>query len=148
MVRCQRDREASRYDKECINAREAVSSIQAEEEEARRVDLEARSERKRQALRRTRQAAGEARRRAEEAERLRQEAEYLAQFGVLPPRDDLASDEDSLPEGNLPIAVVPEADTQYEVGSAYGDVVAPTDGGNAPIAIEEEPDHPGDEDNN
>ena len=142
MVRCQQDRVASRYDQECINAREAVGRIQAKEEEARRVELEARSERKRQALRRTQQAASEARRRAEEAERLREEAEYLAQFGVLPPSDDAASAEGSLPEGNLPVAVVPETDMQEEAGSAYGDVVAPTDGGNAPVAEpapEEEP---------
>jgi len=142
MVRCQQDRLASRYDKECINAREAVGRIQAKDEDTRRAELEARSERKRQALRRTQQAASEARRRAEEAERLREEAEYLAQFGVLPPSDDGASAEDSLLEGNLPIAVVPEADVQEETGSAYGDVVAPTDGGNAPVAEpapEEEP---------
>lgn len=149
MVRCQQDRAASRYDQECINAREAVGRIQAKEEEARRVELEARSERKRKALRRTRQAAAEARRRAEEAARLQAEAEYLAQFGVLPPSDDQESAEDSLPEGNLPIAVVPEAEvpegTGNVTGSAYGDVVAPTDGGNAPVAEpvpEEEP--PGD----
>lgn len=134
MVRCQQNRAATRYDQECINAREAVSRIQAKEEEVRRVELEARSERKRQALRRTRQAASEARRRAEEAARLQAEAEYLAQFGVLPPSDDGASAEDSLPEGNLPIAVVPEAEVQDETGSAYGDVLAPTDGGNAPVA--------------
>jgi len=135
MVRCQQNREQSKYDQECINAREAVKRIQAKEEEAKRVELEARSERKRQALRRTQQAAMEARRRAEEAERLRQEAEYLAQFGVLPPTDEPGAEDDvGLPEGNLPIAVVPEADAQPETGSTYGDVVLPSDGGNAPIA--------------
>jgi len=147
MVRCQQDRAASRYDQECINAREAVGRIQAKEEEARRVELEARSERKRKALRRTRQAAAEARRRAEEAARLQEEAAYLAQFGVLPPRDDEGSAEGSLPEGNLPIAVVPEAKVPVGTGTGpiYEDVVAPTDGGNAPVAEpapEEEP--PGD----
>ncbi len=140
MVRCQQDRQKSRYDQECMNAREAVKRIQAKEEEAKRVELEARSERKRQALRRTQQAAMEARRRAEEAERLRAEAEYLAQFGVLPPTDESgADDEAGLPEGNLPIAVVPAAEAPQETGSTYGDVVLPTDGGNAPIA-ESEPD--------
>ena len=144
MVRCQQNRQQSRYDQECINAREAVSRIQAKEEEAKRVELEARSERKRQALRRTQQAAMEARRRAEEADRLRKEAEYLAQFGALPSTDEPGAEGDvGLPEGNLPIAVVPEADAQQETGSAYNDVVLPTDGGNAPIAEstpEEEPD--------
>ena len=71
-------------------------------------ELEARSERKREALRRTQQAAAEARRRADEAERLRKEAEYVAQFGVLPPSDD--NDEEDLQEGNLPIAVVPNSE--------------------------------------
>lgn len=142
MVRCQQNRKESRYDQECINAREAVSRIQAKEEDARRVELEKRSERKRAALRRTQQAAAEARRRAEEAERLRKESEYLAQFGVLPPTDDGSDPADALPEGNLPFAVVPEADVPEETGSAYGDVVPPSDGGNAPsseASAEEEP---------
>lgn len=134
MVRCQQNRKETRYDQECINAREAVGRIQAKEEEARSVDLEARSERKRAALRRTQQAAAEARRRAEEAVRQRKEAEYLAQFGVLPPADDGSDAADTLPEGNLPLAVIPEADGSQQTGSAYGDVVLPTDGGNAPIA--------------
>ena len=135
MVRCQQNRQQSRYDQECMNAREAVKRIQAKDDEAKRVELEARSERKRQALRRTQQAAMEARRRAEEAERLRKEAEYLAQFGVLPPTDDSgAEDEAGLLEGNLPIAIVPEAGAPQETGSTYGDAVLPTDGGNAPIA--------------
>ena len=56
MVRCQQNRSESRYDPECINAREAVSRIQAREEEDRRVELEERSARKRAALRRTQQA--------------------------------------------------------------------------------------------
>ena len=88
MVRCQQNRQESRYDQECINARAAVQRIQVKEEGTRRAELEARSERKRAALRRTQQAAAEARRRSQEAERLRKEAEYLAQFGVLPPTDD------------------------------------------------------------
>ena len=108
MVRCSADRAATRYDEECINARAAVRRIQVKEEEARRVELEARSERKRKALRRTQQAAAEARRRAEEAERKRREAEYLAQFGVLPPPEDGEGAEEALPEGNLSIAVVPD----------------------------------------
>jgi uncharacterized membrane protein YqiK len=133
MVRCQQNRQELRYDPECINARAAVERIQAREEETRRAELEARSERKRAALRRTQQAAAEARRRAAEAERLRKEAEYLAQFGVLPPTDD-GGESETLPEGNLPLAVIPEAAVQDEAGSAYGDAVLPTDGGNAPSA--------------
>jgi hypothetical protein len=111
MVRCSRDRRESRYEPECVNAREAVKRVQAREEEARRRELEARSDDKRKALRRMREAQEEARRRAEEAERLRKEAEYLAQFGVLPPSGD-ESTEAAVPAGNVPIAVVPEADSE------------------------------------
>ena len=140
VVRCARNRSQSKYEQECINAREAVSRIQAKEEEKRREELEARSERKRQALRRTQQAAAEARRRSEEAERLRREAEYLAQFGVLPPSDD--PDEATLHEGNLPIAVVPESETTQRPSETSGDALPAVDGGNAPVAErspEEEP---------
>ena len=142
MVRCSRNRAETRYDAECINAREAVNLIQAKEEEMRRAELEERSERKRKALRRTQQAAAEARRRAEEAERLRKEAEYLAQFGVLPPVEGETATDTVLPEGNLPIAVVPENSQEEQPAAAYGDMSLATDGGNAPIAEqtpEEEP---------
>ncbi len=84
MVRCSEDRSKTRYDEECVNARLAVSRIQAREEAARKVALEASSERKRDALRRQQAAAAEARRRAAEAERVRKEAEYLSQFGLQP----------------------------------------------------------------
>ena len=134
MVRCSRDRAETRYDAECINAREAVNLIQAKEEESRRAELEERSERKRKALRRTQQAAAEARRRAEEADRLRKEAEYLAQFGVLPPAEGEAETDATSPEGNLPIAVVPENTQDKEPATVYGDVSQATDGGNAPVA--------------
>ena len=142
VVRCARNRAETRYDAECINAREAVDLVQAKEEELRRSELEARSERKRNALRRTQQAAAEARRRAEEADRLRKEAEYLAQFGAVPSVGDDANKDAVLPEGNLPIAVVPE-NTQNELpATVYGGMSPAADGGNAPVAEpapEEEP---------
>ncbi len=140
VVRCAQDRSSSKYEQVCINAREAVKRIEAKEEEGRRAELEARSERKRQALRRTQQASAEARRRAEESERMREEAEYLAQFGVLPPSED--EDEETQSEGNLPIAVVPESETTDQPTETYGDASPAVDGGNAPVAEpvpEEEP---------
>jgi len=82
MVRCGQNRSSTKYEPECVNAREAVNRIARAEEERRRDNLEAESERKRRALRRTQEAAAEARRRAEEAERLRREQEYLSQFGL------------------------------------------------------------------
>jgi hypothetical protein len=127
VVRCAQDRSSSKYEQGCINAREAVKRIEAKDEEGRRAELEARSERKRQALRRTQQATAEARRRAEESARMREEAEYLAQFGVLPPSEN--EDEETDSEGNLPT-------------ETYGDALPAVDGGNAPVAEpvpEEEP---------
>ncbi len=141
IVRCSRDRSESRYEQECINAREAVKRVEAREEEQRRIELEARSEAKRKALRRTQQAQAEARRRAEEAARLREEAEYLAQFGVLPPTEEPEGDEE-LPDGNVPLAVVPEASSDEFAGGSHGDTIPASDGGNAPVISAE----PGNED--
>ena len=106
LVRCSRDRAETRYDAECVNAREANRIVTAKEVAERRAELEAQSERKRQALRREQQAAVEARRRAAEAEKRREEAAYLAQFGELPPGDGQGSEQ---PEtGNLPTTIIPE----------------------------------------
>lgn len=80
MVRCGENRNMSKYEAECVNAREAINRIAAEEEKDRRAELEAQSERKRRALRRTQQAAAEAKRRAADARRRKAEAEYLGVF--------------------------------------------------------------------
>ena len=134
MVRCSHDRNATRYDAECVNARQAVSQIEVKEEAARQADFDARSTSKRQALRRTQEAAAQARRRAAEADRLRIEAEYLAQFGVVPPREDQDS-------GSA--AAIPDSEQPAESSSATGDVSQATDGGNAPgIAVEPEDEAP------
>ena len=132
IVRCSRNRAELRYDQECMNAREAVQIVEAKEEEVRRAELEARSEAKRRALRRRQEAVAEAHRLAEEERRRREEAEYLAQFGVLPPADD-AMDEDELPDGNVPLAIVPEADT-LDAQPSTGQSLPEGDGGNAPAA--------------
>jgi hypothetical protein len=139
MVRCSQDRAKTRYDAECINARQAVARVQAKEEAAEKAALEARSERKRSALRRTQQAASEARRRAAEAQRQREEAEYLAQFGVAPPGTETA--DDPLSEGNVPVAVVPEATEEPDTLDASAEAPPATDGGNAPV-VESAPEPP------
>lgn len=131
MVRCSQDRAKTRYDAECINARQAVARVQAKEEAADRAELDARSESKRRALRRTQAAVTEARRRTAESERLREEAEYLAQFGVAPPGTEAA--DDSLSEGNVPVAIVPEAAEQPDVGDADADFEPAAAGSNAPL---------------
>lgn len=77
MVRCGENRSEMKYEGDCVNAREAINRLEAREKAARRAELEAQSERKRQALRRTQQAAAEARRRAAEKRRLREQAELL-----------------------------------------------------------------------
>jgi hypothetical protein len=88
MVRCGENRNESKYEAECVNAREAINRIATEEEKERRQDLEAQFERKRQSLRRTQEAAAEARRRATEARRRQEEAEYLGVFEDMPPGTD------------------------------------------------------------
>ncbi len=131
LVRCSQDREATRYDAECMNARQASSQIEVKEEAARRAERDERSENKRQALRRTQQAAALARRRATEAERLREEAEYLAQFGVVPLTE--SSSRETEPEtGNLPLAVIPAGETDNGISSGRDDTLPATEGGNAP----------------
>ena len=142
LVRCSRDRAETRYDAECVNAREANRIVTAREVAEQRAELEAQSERKRQALRREQQAAAEARRRAEEAEKLREEAAYLAQFGQLPPVDTQGSEQADT--GNLPTAVIPEPVEVPDDGSEAGyaePLVAPASGAsNAPLAeVEPEP---------
>jgi hypothetical protein len=91
MVRCAQNRSQTKYDAECVNAREAVNRIATIQDQARRVELEAQSEQKRQALRRTQEAAAEARRRATEAQRRREEAAYLGQFDSPPPSTNPAT---------------------------------------------------------
>ena len=87
IVRCLRNRKATRYDAECVNARMAAHRIEWKKDEARKAELEALSKRKRLALRRTQAAVKKARERAAENEDLRIQEEYLAQFEAVPPRD-------------------------------------------------------------
>jgi hypothetical protein len=146
VIRCAQNRSESRYDAECVNARQAVSLIEAREERARRVRLEAQSKSKRDALRRTQRAAAAARKQATERELLRKEAEYLAQFGAVP-KSVVESDLPQL-EANSPGAVIPSP-VQTEQSTAaiepqhppvifdepvrgYSDSVPASDGGNAP----------------
>jgi membrane-bound lytic murein transglycosylase len=136
LVRCSRNRSETRYDAECVNAREANKLIAAREEAARRAEFETQSERKRQALRRAQEAAAEARRRAAEAARRREEAAYLAQFGQLPPDSNQQTEQPD--SGNLPIAVIPQP-AEESPNTAEGDYreplsVAPSGASNAPVA--------------
>ena len=142
VVRCARNRSQTRYDAECVNARQAVSLIEAREERSRRDKLEAQSQNKRDALRRTHVAATEARRRAAEMIRLQEEAEYLAQFGELPkPRDDATGND---LDANVPSAAIVTVDGSTnsetppvvfdEPAQRFDDSIPASDGGNAPTA--------------
>ena len=140
MVRCRQNRTATRYDSECVNARQAAQIIEAREDRARSEELEAISKDKRQALRRTQAAAIEARRLAAESERLRTEAAYVAQFGVPPPLEG-----DSVGDGEAfdtpPTDDSNAAREQRPETSDSGDYPVASDGGNAPmmsVAPEEE----------
>ena len=136
LVRCARNRSETRYEAECVNAREANKIVAAREEEERRAEFEAQSERKRQALRRAQQAAAEARRRAAEAAKRREEAAYLAQFGELPP--DNSGQREEPAAGNVPMAVIPEPgeEATNSGDDSYSEpLLAPaSDASNAPVA--------------
>ena len=147
MVRCSQNRSETRYDAECVNARQAITIIEAKEDRARRDALEKQSARKREALWRTQKAAAEARRRAAEAARRREEAAYLAQFGVLPPPPE-GDEQGELGAANSPGALIPsapEAATDEPESNVVFDELPPrnpaesaVDGGNAPV-VEQEP---------
>ncbi len=142
VVRCARNRSQTRYDAECVNARQAVSLIEAREERSRRDKLEVQSQNKRDALRRTHLAATEARRRAAEMIRLQEEAEYLAQFGELPPSQKASSQDDL--DANVPGAAIVAADASTnddtppvvfdEPARRFDESIPASDGGNAPTA--------------
>lgn len=136
MVRCAANRSETRYEAECVSARQAVSIIEARKDRERRDAFEAESAAKRAALRRTQRAAAEARRRAEEAEKRRREAAYLAQFGEPLPAEgeEAAEDETAV---NAPGAVLPPAPESPSAGLTE-DAPA-SDGGNAPVVDTETP---------
>ncbi len=135
MVRCSLDRSGTRYEAECVNAREAVSRISVKEEATRKAEMDARSQAKRRALRRTQRAAAEARRRVAEAARLREEADYLAQFGVLPDNEAGGEMREQVGATSVPTAVVPEQDVvgQSIAGDAPTSTEAPVDESNTDL---------------
>lgn len=130
MVRCQQNRNATRYDAECVNARQAAHRIEAKTAGARKAELEAISERKRQALRKTMTAVSKARERAKEIERSRAEQEYHAQFGPVPPQDGVTLDDGQDIENRTQ---ADSRDGSEQQPGLVGQVVPASDGGNAPM---------------
>jgi len=112
MVRCGENRNESKYDVECVNAREAINRIASEEEVDGREDREAEFERKRRSLRRTQEAAAEARRRSAEARRRREEAEYLGVYDDMSP---VVEDDGAAPPGGEAGSNNPQATIEPEV---------------------------------
>lgn len=133
MVRCGQNRAETKYEAECVNAREAVNRLASAEQEEQRQRLEAQSQRKRQALRRTQEAAAEARRRAMETQRLREEAEYLGLFEVLPT--------DQTTGQNRPQAVQPQLQSQSQspTPAPAGEPVVGNDPSQVPMPTEPVP---------
>ncbi|MCH8072572.1 MAG: EexN family lipoprotein [Proteobacteria bacterium] len=120
MVRCGQNRSETKYLAECVNARDAINRLEVSAKQAKRAELEARSERKRQALRRTQEAAAEARRRTMEAQARREQAEFLGVADDEVPdgtglNDDSGSRTDGAaePGGNAPGVQIapPEAES-------------------------------------
>jgi hypothetical protein len=134
MVRCAQNRAETKYDAECVNAREAINRIEAAQDQARRKEFEAQSEQKRQALRRTQEAAAEARRRAADAQRRREEAAYLGQFDAPPETANPAQVPNSanpalpVPPANAPgVQIAPEPAAEQNAASSAAETPAPAD---------------------
>lgn len=102
MVRCGQNRTEMKYETECVNARDAVNRLQRAADRERRVQLEAESERKRQALRQTQEAVAAARRRSDEERRRREEDEYLGIFEETPQRQSGEVSRQLSPADNAP----------------------------------------------
>lgn len=133
IVRCVENRDELRYEAECINARDAVDLIAVKAEKARRAELEAESERKREALRASQEVADEAKRRALEEERRLQEAEFLG-LVVTVPAGTADPSQSMTPEGTIQEGAMPDAATAVTPGEADAAVssseriiAAPTD---------------------
>ncbi len=136
MVRCAQNRSETRYVADCVNARDAVNRLEARQEATQRAELEAQSERKRQALRRTQQAAAEARRRAVEERNLREQAEYLGVTDgevpagtVLPTDNKAAQDTPPAVGGNAPGVEIspPEPESEDMLEGTLPDVSSGSD---------------------
>lgn len=139
IVRCRENRSQLKYEAECLNAREATNRIAAADAAERREQLEAQSERKRQALRRAQEAAAEARRRAAEAERLRREAELMGQPPETPPPAAADDAETNVPEATRSEPLPPASDHAPTSGSdAEAPAEPPPDGGSDLDAVREE----------
>ena len=124
MVRCAQNRSATRYEAECLNAREAGILLEAGLERERRKDLEKQSERKRQALRRTQEAVAEARRRADAEQRRREDAELLGVFedGSAVSYDMGAGGESAQTPDNAPAAIIETSDAEDAMTSGADDI--------------------------
>ena len=123
LSRCNADRDATRYDAECSNARRAAARVAAQEDAVKKRALDKESERKRAALRaRTDQI--DAVRAAEEAAH-EEASDYDAQwYGDQPAAGDPVSQPQQTPELETPPPVIEPAPTV-----ANDDLIDPYDPG-------------------
>jgi hypothetical protein len=122
LARCNRDRDATASDAECMNARRAASTIAARADEALRDQRDAESELLRAAARDRADAAQQARQRAEAVAEAQAEAEYEAQWSESV---EIVLADDSLAEP------VSDRQTYGSLGSTLGAVAAAPEPGYA-----------------
>jgi len=121
-VRCSLERAKTKYDAECVNAREASNRLAAVDKKVREEELEAQSASKRKALRRTQQAATEARRRAVDARRQQQEDQYLGLSETMP--DDGG---DNTEPGGAIVSELPAENHDVLLGNQPGAAITPAE---------------------
>ncbi|MEO1204545.1 MAG: EexN family lipoprotein, partial [Pseudomonadota bacterium] len=143
LVRCTQNRAEMRYQPECVNAREAAMLIEVREEKARREQLEAQSQRKRDALRRRQEAVAAARRRAEQRDDILETGGVVVQFEELPRSEAYPAavgSGDVMQSGAIDFSPAgsaepnaPTAIIESEPGVVANDVVATDVAGTAPV---------------
>lgn len=120
LYRCNEDREATRNDIECANARRAAAAIALRDERARRQTLEEESERKLAALRaeveRERQATREAQLLAETAARAAYDAQWEERGGAAIGIDGLPITEQPAGSSELSAEDLPSQDVEASEG--------------------------------
>jgi len=104
LARCNQNRDASDEDVECVNARRAASVLAADEEQAKRSDRAAQSERKLVAMRDRGARAEQAHQQAEAAAEAASDAAYEARWrDAKPPAQQAGDGKSSAPSFGAPI---------------------------------------------
>jgi len=123
LARCNQNRDASDEDVECVNARRAASVLAADEEQAKRSDRAAQSERKLVAMRDRGARAEQAHQQAEAAAEAASDAAYEARWrDAKPPAQQAGDGKSSAPSFGAPIGdKMPSMNERSHVDEIYGD---------------------------